>query len=293
MDLSRYLSRQQHLVDSALEEILGSAEDTDTTLSSTIGYAIFPGGKRIRPILTLAAAEAVGSVDKNIVRPACAVELVHCYSLVHDDLPAMDNDDVRRGKPTVHKIAGEGVAILVGDALLTLAFEVIAETEGVPPQTRIQLIKELARASGKGGMIAGQVADLESEGKQIDADTLRYIHRHKTAALIIAALRIGVIAGQCAPDQLAAITGYGEALGLLFQIVDDILDVTGDGRQLGKQIGADQKHHKATYPAIMGLDQSRQIAQQLARDAETAIAAFDHKAEPLRKIISLVLNRQK
>ena len=293
MDILNYLTGQKRIIDLELEKILSPTEGLNSGLTSMMHYAVFPGGKRIRPILALAAAEAIGSSSENLLYPACAVELVHCYSLVHDDLPAMDDDDLRRGKPTVHKVVGEGIAILVGDALLTLAFEVITAGESLPCDTRVRLAQELAAASGRDGIVGGQVVDLQSEGKKIDIDTLQYIHGHKTADLITAAIRIGAIAGKADPQQLSALTDYSQSLGLLFQIVDDILDVTGNIEKLGKQAGADEKQRKATYPAVAGLDRSRWIADQLAGKAEAAIAGLDHRAEPLREIIGFVLERDK
>lgn len=293
MDITGYLNRQKQFIDSALEQILKPTEELNSTLTSTMRYAVLPGGKRIRPALALAAAEAVGAPPDNIVYPACAVELIHCCSLVHDDLPAMDDDDLRRGKPTVHKIVGEGIAILVGDALLSLAFEVLAQSKGLSSDIRVRLIQELARASGKDSLVGGQTVDLESEGKKIDIETLQYIHRHKTADLITASVRIGAIAGEAADEELSDLTRYGASLGLLFQITDDILDIIGESRCLGKPVGSDEKLQKATYPAIVGLDKSREIARQLASEAEESIEPFGQRAEPLKEIITLVLNREK
>jgi geranylgeranyl diphosphate synthase, type II len=291
MDISAYLDEKKNIINAELEKILEKRDGLNSTLTSTMHYAVFPGGKRIRPVLAMAAAEAIGGDAAVAVKAGCAVELVHCSSLVHDDLPAMDNDDLRRGKPTVHKIVSEGVAILVGDALMVLPLEIITETEKLPPEVVLRLVRELAQAIGRDGIIGGQTVDLESEGKEITRETLRYIHQHKTADLIAVAVRMGAISARGSGKQLASLTTYGNSLGLLFQVIDDILDVTGDTGQLGKTAGSDEGLKKATYPAVVGLERSREIAATLAEEAHSSLASFDEKADPLRKIIELVLVR--
>ena len=291
MDILAYLKEKRDIINNALEEILEKKSGPNSTLTSTMHYAVFPGGKRIRPVLAMAAAEAVGGDAMIAVKAGCAVELVHCSSLVHDDLPAMDDDDLRRGKPTVHKIVSEGVAILVGDALMVLPLEIITETEELPPEIILHLVRELAKAIGRHGIIGGQTVDLESEGKEISEEMLRYIHQHKTADLIAAAVRMGTISARGSDEQLAALTTYGNSLGLLFQVIDDILDVTGDTQQLGKPTGSDEGLRKATFPAIVGLERSKEIADTLAEEARSSLESFDEKADPLRKIVELVLVR--
>jgi len=292
MNISTYLVEKKRLIDQALEKILQDNNGLNSTLTRMMRYAVFPGGKRIRPILALASAEAVGGDCSAALNAGCAVELVHCSSLVHDDLPSMDDDDLRRGKPTVHKVVGEGVAILIGDALLALPFEVIAQSDNLSAPVRLELIRELAKATGREGIIGGQTVDLESEGKSVSEETLRYIHQHKTADLITAAVRMGAISGSASAEQLELLTQYGNKLGLLFQVVDDILGVTGDTAQLGKQAGADEALKKATYPAVVGLDESREIAQALAAAASESIASFSTAADPLREIVKLVSDRE-
>lgn len=291
MDLFAFLEQKKNIINTALEEILEKTSGPNWTLTSTMHYAVFPGGKRIRPVLAMAAAEAVGGDAAVAIKAGCAVELVHCSSLVHDDLPSMDDDDLRRGKPTVHKIVSEGVAILVGDALMVLPLEIITETNELPAEVILSLVKELAKAIGRHGIIGGQTADLESEGQEITEETLRYIHQHKTADLIVAAVRMGAISARGSQQQLASLTTYGNSLGLLFQVIDDILDVTGDTSKLGKTVGSDEGLKKATFPAVVGLERSREIAETLAEEARSSLASFDEKADPLRKIVELVRDR--
>lgn len=254
-------------------------------------YSVFAGGKRIRPILCLAAAEACGGDPEEALPLACAIECIHTYSLVHDDLPAMDNDDFRRGRPTCHKVFGEGIAVLAGDALLTLAFEIAAQCRGWPRYPPERIIRELAEAAGSRQLIAGQVADLESEGKQIPLRQLRYIHERKTSALLCCAVRLGGMSANCTARQLEALTRFGYHVGLAFQVIDDILDVTQTSEKLGKTAGKDVKARKATYPALVGLERSRQIAQTLTRRAFAALEPFGRKAAALHALAEFLLRR--
>ena len=258
-------------------------------------YSVFAGGKRVRPILLLAATDAVGGDGEAVLPAACALEFVHTYSLIHDDLPAMDDDDYRRGQLTSHRVFGEAVAILAGDALLTYAFEVMtcpALTARFAPAVLLEATYCLARAAGCAGMVGGQVVDMASESREISLDVLEYIHRHKTAALLGAAVTIGGLLGGGSAAQLAALKRYGQAIGLAFQIADDILDVEGDSAALGKQAGQDEKHGKATYPALLGLEASRQHAAALLSEALAALSVFDDGAERLRQLARFIVNRK-
>jgi geranylgeranyl diphosphate synthase type II len=255
-------------------------------------YSLFAGGKRLRPALCLAAAEACGGRASDALPLACAVECIHTYSLIHDDLPAMDNDDYRRGKLTSHKVFGEGVAILAGDALLTQAFEIAAHSRGWPRYSHQQIVLELARASGSLQLIAGQVADLEAEGQRVSARQLRFIHERKTSALLCCAVRLGGMSANCSPAQLEALTTFGYHVGLAFQVIDDILDVTQTSQQLGKTAGKDSAAHKATYPAVVGLDRSRVIAKRLTQKAFAALQSFRGKAFSLEMLARFLLERQ-
>ena len=292
-DLPRYLRRQMTEVDGALRRFLPPASAKPATIHRAMRYSIFAGGKRMRPALCLAAAEACGGATEEALPLACAVECIHTYSLIHDDLPAMDNDDLRRGKPTNHKVFGEGMAILAGDALLTEAFAIAAQAKGWPRYSHRDLVRELARAAGSRQLIAGQVADLESEGKKIPASQLRYIHERKTSALLCCAVRLGGMSANCTAPQLKALTDFGYNVGLAFQIIDDILDVTQTSEQLGKTAGKDTAAEKATYPSIVGLDKSRQIAAQLTSRAFSALQPFKGKATALEALAEFLLKRDK
>src|SRR5437667_9823633 len=262
-DLEAYLAGRTATVNRALDRFLPRARTRPATIHKAMRYSLFAGGKRLRPALCLAAAEACGGSLDDAIPLACAVECIHTYSLIHDDLPAMDNDDYRRGKPTNHKVFGEGIAVLAGDALLTQAFEIAAQCKGWRRYSHQHIILELTRASGSRQLIAGQVADLEGEGKGISARQLRYIHERKTSALLCCAVRLGGMSANCAPAQLKALTDFGRHVGLAFQVIDDILDVTQTSETLGKTASKDTQAQKATYPAIVGMDQSRRLAQQL------------------------------
>lgn len=284
------------LIDSLLDKYLPTEQTAPETLHKAMRYSVFAGGKRMRPILCLAAAKAVGSATQALLAAACGLELIHTYSLIHDDLPAMDNDDYRRGKPTNHKVYGDAIAILAGDALLTLAFQLVAECGrdgSVTPQIITQVIGEVAEAAGSLGMIGGQVVDIESENKEVGKDTLTYIHTHKTGALFKASVRAGALLGGTTESQLAQLTRYAECLGLAFQITDDILDVEGDPAKLGKTVGSDERKKKSTYPARYGLAESKQLARQSVDEAVAALRDFDERADILRYIAGYLLDRTK
>ncbi len=259
-----------------------------------MNYSLLAGGKRLRPILVIAAAEAIGG-SRDVVLPfAVAAEFIHTYTLIHDDLPALDNDNFRRGKPTNHKVFGEAIAILSGDALLTQAFIVMTNgflMESVPRGNVLKAAHELARAIGSTGVIGGQVVDLESEGKPIDSQTLEYIHIYKTGFFFKACIRVGAILSEANQDQLSALSRFGSHIGLAFQIVDDILDITGDEDLLGKDVGSDQDRNKATYPALFGLEESKRKAEELVEQGIANLGEFDERAEPLREIARFFIQR--
>ena len=291
--LQDYLASRNAAVNRALAEFLPTATVKPATIHRAMRYSLFAGGKRIRPALCLAAAAACGGDEADAYPLACAVECIHTYSLVHDDLPAMDNDDYRRGKLTNHKVFGEGVAVLAGDALLTQAFEIAAKCEGWPRYSHQTIILELARAAGSLQLIAGQVADLEGEGKRLSAGQLRYIHERKTSALLCCSVRLGGMSANCTPAQLKALTAFGYNVGLAFQVIDDILDVTQTSEKLGKTAGKDTKAQKATYPSIVGLKQSRKIAAQLTRRAFSSLKSFKGKAVALEALAEFLLRRDR
>jgi geranylgeranyl diphosphate synthase type II len=291
MELKSYLEERLRFVDAALDRALPSEQTRPATIHKAMRYSLQAGGKRLRPILVLAACEAVGGRIKDALPSACAVEMVHTYSLIHDDLPAMDNDDFRRGKPTSHKVFGEGIAILAGDGLLTQAFEVIAQSKPQPRYPTAKFVFELARAGGSLELIAGQVEDLEGENRAVSFNNLRYIHERKTAALIRCCVRLGAMAGNATPAQLKAVTAYGHGLGVAFQIIDDILDCTATTEQLGKTAGKDAKAHKATYPSLLGLEKSRAEAGRWTASTLKAIARCGKKGEALRALADYLLKR--
>ncbi len=293
--LKMYLEARKKIVDEALDGYLPSEDRYPPDIFKAVRYSLFAGGKRIRPILCLAAAEAVGGEISPVLPVACALELIHTYSLIHDDLPAMDDDDYRRGMLTSHKVFGEGVAVLAGDALLTEAFRLMSEREllkDTPPEILLDVIREIAVAAGYFGMVGGQVVDLQSEGQPVDPDTLQYIHTHKTGAMIIASVRAGALLSGAGKSELDALTLYGRHIGLAFQIADDILNVEGDRKMMGKGTGSDAERGKVTYPALMGLDASREKARELVADALAAISRFDERALPLRMIASYITERK-
>ena len=292
MSLKAYLKARQKKIDRSLDRYLPKENASPPTIHKAMRYSLFAGGKRLRPILCLAAAEACGGKIDNALPLACAMECIHTYSLVHDDLPSMDNDDFRRGRPTCHKVFGEGIAVLAGDALLTIAFEIVSRVEFSPRYNMSILLREIAVAAGSRKLIAGQVADLEAEGRKIDMAGLRYIHENKTAAILTTSVRLGAMSAGAKPKQLDAITKFGRALGLAFQIIDDILDVTQTAEKLGKSAGKDIAAKKATYPAVIGLEKSRTEAKRLTRQAHNALSIFDEKAEPLHALANYLLERE-
>jgi len=292
-DLEAYMKVRAAAVDVALDRFLPPETQRPETLHKAMRYSVFAGGKRLRPVLVIAGAEAVGGSAEQVMPTACALEMIHTYSLVHDDLPAMDNDDFRRGVPTNHKVFGEAIAILAGDALLTLAFRLVADNARTADLAAIQaVVADVADAAGHAGMVAGQVADLEAEGRQVGADTLDYIHVHKTGALIRTSLRVGAMLCGATAEQVRALSIAGADLGLAFQIVDDILDVVGSSAELGKTAGKDQIQQKATFPAIHGLDASRARARSLIAEAEEALTTFGASAEPIRALGRFILERK-
>jgi geranylgeranyl diphosphate synthase type II len=291
MTFLEYQACQQRKVDEALDRSVPAASTPPEIIHKAMRYSLFAGGKRVRPILCMAASHAVGGVEA-IETVACTLEMIHTYSLIHDDLPALDNDDLRRGRPTCHKVFGDAMAILAGDALLTLAFQVLAQTPGDAAR-KIRLIEELSTASGTvGGMIGGQVNDLEGENKTPTAALLDSIHRAKTGALLRASVRMGAIYAGASDEQLTALSQYGEHVGLAFQIVDDILDVEMPSEKLGKTAGKDEKQHKITFPAVYGLERSREMAEEERLLAHQALAGFDDRAERLRQLADLVVHRE-
>ena len=292
MSLTAYLTARSKIVDRALDRFLPRATAKPETIHKAMRYSLFAGGKRMRPVLTLAAAEACGGAVESALPAASAVECIHTYSLIHDDLPCMDDDDLRRGRPTNHKVFGEGVAVLAGDALVTIAFEILAQAAPAPRYTIAAQIRELADAAGSKWLIGGQVADLEGEGRALSGADLRYIHRCKTAALLTASIRLGAMSANATPAQLRALTTFGQSVGLAFQVIDDILDVTQPTEKLGKSAGKDVAAQKATYPAVFGLEKSRAEARRLTRAAHAALKPFGKKADTLRALADYLLARE-
>ncbi len=293
MTLPDYIAFQQKRVDAALDRWVPEESQDPSIIHKSMRYSLFAGGKRVRPLLTIAAAEAVSDSTEGVENAACALELIHTYSLIHDDLPALDNDDLRRGRPTCHKVFGDAMAILAGDSLLTLAFEVLAKLHGVDAERRIQLVSELATASGTvGGMIGGQVNDIQGEGQPPTAELLDSIHRAKTGALLRASVRMGAIYAGAHEAKLAALTDFGEHIGLAFQIVDDVLDVEQSSEELGKTAGKDAQQQKITFPAVYGLERSRAMAEQERAAAHAALADFGDRAEKLKQLADLIVQRK-
>jgi geranylgeranyl diphosphate synthase type II len=296
MELKKYLKERCQLVDETLDGFLPQADELPISIHKSMRYSVFAGGKRVRPILLLAACEAVGGDISHAMPAACAMEMIHTYSLIHDDLPAMDDDDFRRGNPTNHKVFGEAIAILAGDALLTEAFILLskpASLKGADPSAMLRVVQEIAFCAGSQGMVGGQVVDMESEGKRdIDLATVQYIHTHKTGALIKAAVKAGAIIGRAEGNELEAMTRYGEAIGLAFQIADDILDIEGTTEEIGKDAGSDEARGKATYPAVVGIGEAKKRAAELVDMAMEALSCFDEKADPLREIARYVVYRK-
>jgi geranylgeranyl diphosphate synthase type II len=292
MNLADYLAYQQKRIDAALDRWVPAETQDPSAIHKAMRYSLFAGGKRVRPLLAIAAAEAVSDETEGIENAACAIEMLHTYSLIHDDLPAMDDDDLRRGRPTCHKVFGEAMAILAGDALLTLAFEVLAKLPGVDAHRRVHLIAELATASGTvGGMIAGQVNDIQGEEQPATAELLESIHRAKTGALLRASVRMGAIYAEAHEAKLAALTDFGDHVGLAFQIVDDVLDVEQSSETLGKTAGKDAQQKKITFPAVYGLEASRKMAEKERAEAHAALDIFGDRAHRLLEIADLIVHR--
>jgi len=294
-DLPGYLETRRRAVDDALERLLPPATAYPPVIHEAMRYSVFAGGKRLRPILVIAAAEVVGGQMDDVMPTACCFELIHTYSLIHDDLPAMDDDDYRRGRLTSHKVFGEAMAILAGDALLTHALGLIAVNVGLgkaPAEVFPRVLAEITAAAGPDGMVGGQVVDVQSEGKRVPPETLDYIHTRKTAALIRGALRAGALLAGASEAQLAALTTYGDRMGLAFQVVDDILDVEGSLATLGKTAGSDERKGKITYPALHGLAASKARATALTREAHEALGGLGPAAVPLHALADFVLDRR-
>jgi geranylgeranyl diphosphate synthase, type II len=293
MTLGDYIAFQQKRVDAALDKWVPQESENPSIMHKAMRYSLFAGGKRVRPLLAIAAADAVSDSNEGVEHAACSLELIHTYSLIHDDLPDLDNDDLRRGRPTCHKVFGNAIAILAGDSLLTLAFEVLAKLPTADAQTRIQLVNELATASGTvGGMIGGQVNDIQGEGQPPTAELLDSIHRAKTGALLRASVRMGAIYAGAGEAKLAALTDFGEHVGLAFQIVDDVLDVEQSSEELGKTAGKDAQQKKITFPAVYGLEQSRAMAEQERAAAHAALDVFGDRADRLKQLADLIVQRK-
>ncbi|MGB6383485.1 MAG: polyprenyl synthetase family protein [Syntrophobacteria bacterium] len=292
-DLKQYLEARRLMVEEALEVALPQQDGPETRVVEAMRYSLFAGGKRLRPILCLAASEAVGGDLKTAMPAGCALEMIHTYSLIHDDLPAMDDDDLRRGKPTNHKVFGEAIAILAGDGLLTEAFVLLSDYNSLLPERAVQVIGVIAEAASYRGMVGGQVVDILSQNKRADLETVQQMHSRKTAALIAAATESGALTGKGSESQVAALARYGRAIGLAFQIADDILDIEGDTELLGKTTGADEARGKVTYPAAVGLERSRQTANEMVNDALAALEGFDDRANPLRSLANYIITRKK
>jgi geranylgeranyl diphosphate synthase type II len=294
MNFRQYLAEQQKQVEAELDRLVPAETTPPETIHRAMRYSLFAGGKRIRPVLCLEAARVLADDAPGVFQAACALEMVHTYSLIHDDLPALDNDDFRRGRPTCHKQFGEAMAILAGDALLTLAFQVLAQIDAVLDERKARLIQELAIAAGTvEGMIAGQVTDMEGMEKAATAELLERIHRAKTGALLRASLRMGGICAGAGEPQMEALTRYGRHIGLAFQIVDDILDIEQPSELLGKTAGKDAAQHKITFPAVYGLEESRRMAEREGDDACRALEVFGPRAQRLRELADLIVHRKK
>lgn len=295
MNIAEYLEGKRIEVDRFLDLVAPASITPPTTLHESMRYSLLAGGKRIRPILAIAAAEAIGVTAPGLMSVACSLELIHTYSLIHDDLPSMDNDDFRRGKPTNHKAYGEAMAILAGDALLTMAFDIISRPDlmkGCDPVRQVRFVQELAYGSGNMGMVGGQVLDIKAENKDIDLPTLQNIHKHKTGMLIRAAVRMGAIAAGANDRQLDDMTGYAEDIGLAFQIADDVLNVTGTREELGKNPNTDAERGKKTYPTFHGVEGAKKLADDCVTRAINRLSLFGSPADPLREIARYITSRK-
>lgn len=294
VDLKSYLQERKGIVDESLQASLAEPEGPASDVTEAMRYSVFAGGKRLRPILCLAGTESVGGVVTDSLPIACALELIHTYSLIHDDLPVMDDDDFRRGKPSNHRLFGEAIALLAGDALLTEAFRLMATarlTARITPQVLLKVIALISQAAGYRGMVGGQTVDIQSEGKTVDISLVEFIHTHKTGALITASVTAGALLGSANEIQLEAIRNYGHNIGLAFQISDDILDIEGNSDTMGKEAGTDERKGKITYPSVAGLTESKRIQSELTEAALKSLRGFDHRAEPLRQIATYIIQR--
>ena len=294
MDIRRFLDEAKREVDACLDRLLPREDEEPPSIHRAMRYSVFAGGKRVRPILVLAAGGSVGGPREALLHLGSAIEMIHTYSLIHDDLPALDNDDLRRGVPTCHRKFGEATAILAGDALMTRAYQVLADLPEVPggDATRLRIVREIAGATGTvDGMIGGQVVDLEQEGKETSTAMLEYIHRSKTGALLAACTRTSALASGASPSDLDALSAYGRHIGLVFQIVDDVLDVTESSAALGKTAGKDARVKKATYPALFGIEASRAKARELSAAAIEAVRGLGAAADPLRALAEFICSR--
>jgi geranylgeranyl diphosphate synthase type II len=295
VDIHAYLDQQRQRVDQFLEQSLPDTLSDPQKLYESMRYSLLGGGKRVRPILTIAAAQALGYDNDAMLPFAASLEFVHTYSLIHDDLPAMDDDDYRRGRLTNHKVFGDGMAILAGDALLTMAFELCSQNEGGHGLTvgqQLTIVRELAFGSGHQGMVGGQVMDIQAENQDVELPHLQKIHSHKTGQLIRAAVRIGGIIGGASSAQLQSLTDYAEDIGLAFQIADDVLNMVGTREELGKDAGTDEKRGKKTYPSFFGIDGARQLGNECVERAVKRLEPFDHQADPLRRMATYIMSRR-
>ena len=293
--IEQYLDEKRSLIEKALQKFMPPASGLAGDVIESMNYSLFAGGKRLRPILCIAGAEAVGGSADDVLAVACALELIHTYSLIHDDLPVMDNDDYRRGKPTNHKVFGEAVALLAGDGLLALSFNLMARLgleRNIEKAVLLQTMDLISTAAGYKGMVGGQTVDISYEGKDSDPAVVEYIHRHKTGALIAAAVTSGAILAGGSEEEARSLNRYGQQIGLAFQIADDILNIEGDSDILGKGIGSDKKRGKMTYPAVFGITESKRIQEELIDHAIEALKGFDDKADPLRDIARYIINRK-
>ncbi len=292
MSIKNYLDQKAKLINQELENILPNEDEKPIRLHKAMRYSVLAGGKRLRPALTITTADLISDKGKEVLAAACAIELIHTYSLIHDDLPSMDDDEIRRGKPTNHLVFGNGIAILAGDALLTYAFEIMSGLDNFKQSDILKASNELAIAAGNQGMVGGQVADILAEGKTINKAELDYIHRNKTGALLKASVKIGAILAGANPKEIKALTEYAEEIGLAFQIVDDILDIEGDSEKLGKDAGSDLARDKATFPALYGLEEAKKLAKQKQAKAKQALEIFsNNKADLLAELADYIVER--
>lgn len=294
MEFKQHLKEKASFIEDVLKEYMPKEEGYQKTVIEAMNYSLSAGGKRLRPILTLEACKVVGGNEEEAIPFAIAIEMIHTYSLIHDDLPALDNDDLRRGRPTNHKVYGEAMGILAGDALLNYAFEVMlaGSINKENPEKYLKAINEIAKGAGIYGMIGGQVVDVESENKQIEKEKLDYIHMNKTAAMMVGCMRAGATIGGANSEQMEEITKYAKNIGLSFQIVDDILDIVGDEAKLGKKVGSDIENHKSTYPSLLGLDKSKEIAHNLIDEAKESIEKLSDNVDFLKGLAEYIIDRE-